>query len=136
MQTYTKATPKAGHDFYKNFNKKGSFVMLNLLKFKDFTDYTSTSQITGKEAYNLYLKGIQPLLKEMGSMILFYGKGYDFLVGPENEKWDATLLVQHPSVEKFIAFSQSDAYLTHAIHLKAALLDSRLLPLSESTLNL
>jgi len=114
------------------------FVMLNLLKFKDFADYKTTKNIkeTGQEAYLVYLNNIKPLLIDIGSSILFYGDCNSFLVGPEYEKWDAVLLVKHATVEKFIAFSQSEMYLKETIHLKASLLDSRLLPISESNTNM
>jgi len=55
----------------------------------------------------------------------------NFLIGPEHEAWDAILLVEHESVEKFIAFSQNKDYLKNAGHRTAALEDSRLLPITE-----
>lgn len=138
MKTYTEATSETGKKFYSNFNKKGKFVMLNLLKFNEIANYNSSENIktSGKEAYDLYLKNINPLLKNIGSTILFYGDCKDYLIGPENEQWDKVLLVQHNSIEKFIAFSQSQAYLKQTIHLKASLFDSRLLPINESNTNL
>jgi len=72
MKTYTEATSETGKKFYSNFNKKGKFVMLNLLKFNEIANYNSSENIktSGKEAYDLYLKNINPLLKNIGSTIL------------------------------------------------------------------
>ena len=74
-------------------------------------------------------------MEEIGSSILFYGSCKDFLVGPENENWDAVLFIKHHSVEKFITFSQSDIYLKHAKHQEASLLNFRLLPILKSNIN-
>jgi len=111
--------------------------MLNLLRFKDVADYSGMEQlapeeaISGKEAYQLYMQHTQPHIKKAGSRVLFYGKAQDYLIGPEEEKWDAVLLVEHESAAKFIAFAQDEAYLRTAGHRKAALEDSRLLPISQ-----
>ena len=56
------------------------------------------------------------------------------MIGPEAEKWDAMLLVQHESAEKFIAFAQDESYLKIAGHRTAALEDSRLLPMVKGSL--
>ncbi|MCA9759825.1 MAG: DUF1330 domain-containing protein, partial [Candidatus Eisenbacteria bacterium] len=52
-----------------------------------------------------------------------------FLIGPENERWDAALLVQQDSVASFMAFASNAEYLAGMGHRTAALEDSRLLPL-------
>lgn len=88
-------------------------------------------EISGEEAYQLYLDSTLPPLQEAGSEILYFGKGRDFLIGPETEKWDAILLVKHQSVKKFMEFAQNEDYLKHAGHRTAALEDSRLLPTTE-----
>jgi len=126
----------AGKKFYQEFQDKGKVVMLNLLKFKDKADYTNLDalkpdkDITGKEAYKLYSNGAIPELEKIGSRVIFYGKSNHFLIGPEHESWDAVMLVEHPSVEKFMAFAKSEDYLAILGHRTAALEDSRLLPIS------
>lgn len=138
MHTYINATENAGKAFYLDFVKKGKLVMLNLLKFKTKADYTNfesikpKNDITGEEAYKLYTDNTKEALKEVNSRILFYGESKNFLIGPESEKWDAVLLVEHESVEKFMVFSQSKAYLNHVGHRTSGLEDSRLLPTTET----
>lgn len=138
MKSYLEATPEAGKAFYQKFHRKGRIVMLNLLRFKEVADYAGkqalkpAEEISGEEAYGLYMKHTLPLLKEAGSRVIYYGKSLDFLIGPNDEKWGAVLLVEHESVEKFIAFSQSPDYLKTAGHRTAALEDSRLLPSAEA----
>jgi len=41
------------------------------------------------------------------------------------------LLVEHPSVEKFLEFAKNENYLKTAGHRTAALEDSRLLPMTQ-----
>ncbi|MDN5217276.1 DUF1330 domain-containing protein [Fulvivirgaceae bacterium BMA12] len=138
MEKHLSATPESGKRFYQDFHDKGKVVMLNLLKFKSKADYRNFEslkpdhEITGEEAYELYMDKTLPELTKAGSRVLFYGNSKSFLIGPEFENWDAVLLVEHESVAKFIAFAQNEDYLKNAGHRTAALEDSRLLPISEN----
>ncbi|WP_420573556.1 DUF1330 domain-containing protein [Kordia sp.] len=137
MSTYIDATPDAGKDFYQNFHDKGKVVMLNLLKFRKIADYSNIealkpeSDITGEEAYQLYIENTLPELKKAGGRIIYFGKSNSFLIGPESEKWDAVLVVEQSSVMKFMEFAQNKDYLKTVGHRTAALEDSRLLPSTE-----
>lgn len=132
---YIVPTQEGGKEFFINFQDKGKVVMLNLLRFKETADYTGLEDIkpdktiSGREAYNLYMKLAGPLIEKVGSKVLFFGECGSFLIGPENEKWDRMLLVEHRSAADFIAFARNEEYLKHAGHRKAALEDSRLLPI-------
>ena len=134
---YINATEVNGKEFYLDFLQKGKIVMLNLLKFKLKANYTNLQLIqpqkgiTGEEAYKLYTDNTLEELNKIGSRILFYGENKNFLIGPDSEKWDAVLLVEHHSVQKFMEFSQSKAYLNNVRHRTAGLEDSRLLPTTE-----
>ena len=137
MNTYLEADQESGKRFYQEFNSKGKLVMLNLLKFKAVADYTKLDSIkpkqelTGLEAYRLYMEKTLPELEKSGSRIIYFGESKNFLIGPEQEVWDAMLLVEHQSAVAFIAFAQNAEYLKHTGHRAAALEDSRLLPSSE-----
>lgn len=117
MGKYIEATLEAGKEFYQNFHEKGKVVMLNLLKFRANADYTNleelrpSNEISGEDAYKLYLESTLPVLKKAGSQIIYYGKSQNFLTGPDSEKWDAVLLVEHESVLKFMVFAQNQDYL-------------------------
>ena len=134
---YIDASPEAGKAFYQNFHNKGKVVMLNLLKFKAIADYSDleelkpSQEISGEEAYQLYLDITLPELEKAGSRMIYYGKSKSFLIGPGTEKWDAVLLVEHESVLKFMEFAQNKHYKKFAGHRTAALEDSRLLPTSK-----
>lgn len=139
-QTYIDATPEAGKDFYLN-NLEGEILMLNLLKFKSIADYDNfpmikpETKITGKEAYHEYMNHTLPFLEEAGGTVLFYGKSYSFLIGPEYEKWDAVLIVMHKNKETFLQFASNKDYLKGIGHRIAALEDSRLLPMQQDKLS-
>jgi uncharacterized protein (DUF1330 family) len=117
-----------------DYKGKGIIGMLNLLKFREIADYSKSLDlqpkevISGKEAYNLYMKHTQALLEQAGSKVVYFGKCGNMIIGPESEKWDLMILVEHASVEKFMEFVQQKAYLAIAGHRTAALEDSRLLP--------
>ena len=137
MSKYIDATEDQGKVFYQEFHDKGKVVMLNLLRFRRVADYVNATnlkpanEISGKEAYDRYLESTLPHLSKAGSKVLFYGSCNKFLIGPTTEHWDAMLLVEHQSVQKFIEFSRNEDYLKGAGHRTAALEDSRLLPITE-----
>ncbi|KJD33204.1 hypothetical protein PW52_14240 [Tamlana sedimentorum] len=134
METYINANPESGKNFYQEFHDKGKIVMLNLLRFREKAEYKNLEQIkpieiiSGEEAYKLYMKNTLPELEKAGSRIIYYGKSNRFLIGPEYEKWDAILIVEHESVVKFMEFAQNEDYLKNAGHRTAGVKDSRLLP--------
>ncbi|MCE7054335.1 DUF1330 domain-containing protein [Algoriphagus sp. AGSA1] len=138
MKQYIEATPDSGKEFYRNFHQKGRIVMLNLLRYRQIADYSISEelrpkkQLSGKQAYRRYLDHTLPLLEAAGSRIIFYGSSRSFLIGPDDEKWDDVLLVEHESVAKFMEFANSKEYLNYAGHRTAALEDSRLLPMIKS----
>ena len=111
--------------------------MLNLLRYRPIADYSTTpeleplSPITGEAAYHLYMEHTKPHLERSGGEVLFFGHGGQFLVGPEQERWDAALLVRQASPAAFLAFASDVEYLRGIGHRTAALEDSRLLPLLE-----
>tara|TARA_R110002167_G_scaffold115853_14_gene290509 strand:- start:739 stop:1167 length:429 start_codon:yes stop_codon:yes gene_type:complete len=137
MEKHIAVNPEAGKQFYQDFHDKGKIVMLNLLKFRPKADYSNLehlkpkSEISGEEAYRLYMESTLPEIKKAGSRIIYYGKSKDYLIGPASEQWDAVLIVEHASVTRFMEFAQNKDYLKTAGHRTAALEDSRLLPSTE-----
>ena len=127
---FKQPTPEQGKYFFQNLQGKGSFVMLNLIEFNEKAAPLDLDEVlSGEEAYQLYLKNIQPELAKMGSEIVFQGTPNSYLVGPINKKWDVMLLVKHQSVEKFLAFSTNKVYLENVKYQSAAIKDFRLLPI-------
>jgi uncharacterized protein (DUF1330 family) len=136
MQTYLEPTQESGRAFFMR-GMTGRVVMLNLLRYRAFADYSATPQlapatpVTGEAAYRLYMEHTMPYLEQSGGRLIFFGRGGGFLVGPENERWDAAMLVEQASTAAFLAFASDVDYLAGIGHRTAALEDSRLLPLQE-----
>jgi hypothetical protein len=116
---------------------RGPVIMLNLLRFRVVADYSAFPEIapakpiSGAEAYDRYIEHTLPFLRQSGGELVFYGEGGPFLIGPDVERWDRAMLVRQNSVADFIAFAEHREYLKGIGHRTAALEDSRLLPLSE-----
>ena len=98
-EKYLAPTQIAGRDFMmRQFT--GNLVMLNLLRFREYADYSETPELAPKEpisgemAYQLYINHTLPHLEKSGGEILFKGKGGNFLIGPATERWDAVLLIR------------------------------------------
>ena len=114
---------------------EGPVVMLNLLRYREVADYSASPElapeapISGEAAYGLYVEHTRPLLRRAGGEVLFFGRGGGLLIGPEEARWDVAMLVRHASVEAFLGFARDPQYLAGAGHRRAALEDSRLLPL-------
>lgn len=136
MDTYLEPSPESGRAFLMR-GMTGSVVMLNLLRYRPIADYSASPQlapatpITGEAAYRLYMEHTMPHMEKSGSTLLFFGRGGPFLIGPDDERWDAALLVQHSSPAAFMAFASDAEFLECTGHRTAALEDSRLLPLQE-----
>lgn len=132
--TYLEPTQESGRAFFLR-GITGRVVMLNLLRYRDTADYSTTpelapsSPISGEAAYRKYMEHTLPHLEASGGRILFFGRGGPFLVGPPHERWDAVMLVEQSSAAAFLAFASNPAYLAGIGHRTAALEDSRLLPL-------
>jgi len=135
-QNYIKVTEDAGKHFFSQPDD-GPIVMLNLLRFREIADYKLSpelkpaSEITGEQAYGLYMEKVSPLLSKIKSELIFIGTAEHFLIGPQNEKWDLVLLVKHNNKTDFLSFASDPDYQKIEGHRTAALLDSRLLPIKE-----
>ena len=138
MHRYLEPTQESGRAFFMR-GIAGKVVMLNLLRFRTVADYSSVPDlapeepISGEAAYRLYMTHTMPHLEESGGRLLFYGRGGPFLVGPNDERWDAAMLVEQSSTAAFLAFASNAEYLAGIGHRTAALEDSRLLPLEEGS---
>jgi uncharacterized protein (DUF1330 family) len=133
---YLEVTQAAGRRYFPRAGP-GPVVMLNLLRFRAVADYAKTPSlappqpISGAEAYERYVAHTRPFLEKAGGELLFLGRGGEFLIGPEHERWDLVLLVRHRSPADFLSFASNPEYLCGAGHRLAALEDSRLLPITE-----
>ncbi|WP_418300998.1 DUF1330 domain-containing protein [Lysinibacillus fusiformis] len=133
---YIEPTQRAGMRFIQR-GIEGGIVMLNLMRFREVADYTAHPELTpeepisGAEAFNRYIEHTLPFLRESGGEMMFLGEGGEFLIGPEEERWDLVMMIRQSSPESFLAFSSHQEYMAGIGHRTAAIEDSRLLPMTE-----
>ncbi|GAB1258379.1 DUF1330 domain-containing protein [Aurantivibrio plasticivorans] len=133
-KSYIELTQETGAALFKR-NITGEVVMLNMLRFRKFADYSSNpelspeTKISGREAFQKYIDHTMPYLIESGGELLFLGDGGKYFIGPDDELWDVVMLVKQNSVESFFAFASNPEYSVGIGHRTAAILDSRLLPI-------
>ena len=112
---YLEPTQKQGAGLFSR-NIKGEVVMLNLLRFREVADYSLNPElrpvepISGRTAYQKYVDHTLPILEATGGGIVFLGEGGDYFIGPEEERWDAAMLVRQKSLSDFMAFAKHQEY--------------------------
>ena len=113
----------------------GPVAMLNLLQFRSVADYSAFPDlapaipISGRAAYDLYMRHTMPFLEAAGGKVLFTAVGGHYLIGPVDEVWDMAILVEHASLQALMDMANNPEYMAGMGHRTAALADSRLLPL-------
>jgi hypothetical protein len=133
--TYLEPTMESGRAFFSR-GVTGAVTMLNLMRFRAVADYAAspelapTAPISGAAAFQKYIDHTLPFLHQSGGELVFLGAGGNFLIGPVEERWDMAMLVRQASADAFLAFNSNQAYLAGLGHRRAALEDSRLLPLT------
>ena len=103
-------------------------VMVNLLKFRAKAVYPDgrTSDLTGRQAYDLYGAAMQKVIEENGGRLLFGGDIASLVIGEVGDLWDTCVLVEYPSAATFAAIVTSPQVAEIGIH-RAAGLEGQLL---------
>lgn len=129
-------TEEAGRKLFSN-KISSPVVMLNLLRFRQFADYSShpkiapKDKISGRSAFDLYINHSKKFLEATGGEVLLIGDANEFFIGPKDETWDLVMLIRQRSLTDFLSFATNQEYLAGIGHREAALMDSRLLPIFE-----
>ncbi|WP_339950155.1 DUF2239 family protein [uncultured Albimonas sp.] len=116
----------------------GAPLMLHLVRLRETADYAEAPRlapetpISGAQAFDLYLRGVLPLLNENGGELTLLARAHPLLIGPEGERWDRVMLVRQASLKRLLAFADDPRISAHLQHRAAAVADSRLIPLSEA----
>lgn len=101
----------------------GTFVMVNLLKFKPKAEYAdgSDAHLSGAEAYWRYGEEVRKLVEALGGKVRYSGQVTGLLLGEVEELWDVVALAEYPSLAAFRQMALSPEM--HAIehHRKAGL---------------
>ena len=97
--------------------------MLNLLKFKDKAEYEDgrATDLTGREAYQIYALGVAKLVENTGGKGLFWAEGSRLMLGEVEELWDTVAIAQYPSRRKMLEMMMSPEYAEISVHRTAGL---------------
>jgi len=101
----------------------GPICMVNLLKFKARAEYEDgrETQLTGREAYEIYEKGVKKLLQQIGGYIGFEGQVERLMLGEVGELWDLVALAVYPSRQAMLEMMQLDGIGEISVHRAAGL---------------
>ena len=123
---------RAQFDAFKDLPRDQPIEMLNLVRFRDLAEYPSDHAHAGKglkgaEAYKKYGAETGPILAKVGGTILWRGTFEATLIGPTDEKWDASFIARYPNAAAFLAMVTDPDYQKAVVHRQAAVLTSRLI---------
>jgi uncharacterized protein (DUF1330 family) len=101
----------------------GPFVMLNLLRFREFAQYEDgrDASLSGREAYLRYADGVTELVVGLGGAVHFTADVTGILLGEVEDLWDAVALVEYPSLAAFREMAMSPAMHAIEVHRLAGL---------------
>lgn len=101
----------------------GPIFMVNLLKFKDMADYADgrETDLTGRQAYQLYGAGVAGLLPEYGGRIFFVADITFLSLGQVEELWDEVAIAVYPNRNALLRMSMSQEWQDLSVHRSAGL---------------
>lgn len=107
---------------------KTPIVMLNLLRFRTHAEYDDgrTTDLTGRQAYELYATAMQRVIEHHGGRLSFAGEIESLVIGEVTDMWDACALVEYPSAAAFATIVTSPEVAEIGVH-RAAGLEGQLL---------
>ncbi|NNE72124.1 MAG: DUF1330 domain-containing protein [Acidimicrobiales bacterium] len=101
----------------------GPIYMVNLLKFKDKAEYEDgrETDLTGRQAYELYGQAVAHVLPNHGAKFVFAGDVTFLMLGQVEELWDEIAIVSYPSRADLVAMSNSEVWQEASVHRTAGL---------------
>ncbi len=113
-------------DQVKTFTSKpteGPIVMVNLLKFREKAAYEDgrESDLSGREAYQLYANEMRKLVEGGGGRFLFAGDVQSLLLGKVEDLWDLVGIVEYPAPAAMMKIATSPEFREIEVHRIAGL---------------
>ena len=98
--------------------------MVNLLKFKEKAEYEDgrDTEMSGREAYQIYTIEVQEHLKKVGAEIVFGGVVSRLMLGEVEDLWDSVAIARYPSRKAMLEMMMSSEYQESEKHRSAGLL--------------
>ena len=97
--------------------------MVNLLTFKDKAEYADgrETNLSGKEAYEIYTTEVQGHLEKVGGKSIFFGEVQRLMLGEVEELWDWVAIAEYPSRKAMLEMIMNSEYQKSADHRSAGL---------------
>jgi len=101
----------------------GPISMVNLLKFKIKAKYEDgrVTDLTGKEAYQLYSSEVINFVKKYGGEFIFAGSVSRLMLGEVEDMWDAVAIAKYPSRKAMMDMTMDPGYQKIHVHREAGL---------------
>jgi uncharacterized protein (DUF1330 family) len=118
----TPSDPAQSEEMAQN-GPDGPIFMVNLLKFRDKAEYADgrASDLTGRQAYQIYGAGVAKLLADYGARIFFVADVTFLALGQVEELWDEVAIVVYPDRGALFRMTNSKAWQDLAVHREAGL---------------
>jgi len=102
---------------------EGPIVMVNLLKFREKAQYADgrDSDLSGRDAYQIYGRGGSELVRKFGGRVLFAGDVTFLALGQVDSLWDEVMLVEYPNRRALWEMTFSQEWRELAVHRAAGL---------------
>ena len=101
----------------------GPIYMVNLLRFRDRAEYEDgrDTELTGREAYQIYGRGVSRLITEYGGSVVFVGDVTFLALGQVEDLWDEVAIASYPSRADLFRMSTSPEWRELSVHRSAGL---------------
>ncbi len=101
----------------------GPIYMVNLLRFKDKAEYQDgrETDLTGREAYNLYAKEVAKILPKFDGKLTFIGDVTFLAIGKADDLWDEVAIAEYPNRAALVKMSISPEWQAISVHRAAGL---------------
>ena len=102
---------------------EGPIYMVNLLKFRDKAEYEDgrETDLSGREAYNLYGRAVSEIITKFGGKVLFAADVTFLALGEVEELWDEVAIATYPKRASMVEMSMSKEWQEAAVHRTAGL---------------
>jgi uncharacterized protein (DUF1330 family) len=102
---------------------EGPIYMVNLLKFREKAEYADgrPTELSGEEAYTLYMNAVTELLVKFGGGAMFSAKVERLMLGEVEELWDKVAIAMYPSRQAMFDMMRSKEMRAIGVHRVAGL---------------
>lgn len=125
MEVINQVAPTDPNHIRKMMEKgpDGPIFMVNLLKFKDNAEYQDgrETNLTGREAYGLYIDLVADILPKFGGRLFFSADATFLALGQVEELWDEVAIAVYPERAAMLKMSGSEEWQAAGVHRAAGL---------------